>query len=168
MLAFAPTIGWVFVARIIEGLSGGNISVTQAYVADRVAPEQRARAFAWIGAAFSGGMIFGPATGGYLLGRYGYRTPFLLAAGLQVLTLLLTDVLAARIDREEGRERGAASASPTSAVARKSEERADSDAEAGLFARFICVVRRVRARAAGKSRLSDRPRRAISSPVSGR
>jgi multidrug resistance protein len=90
MLAFAPSIGWVFAARVIEGLSGGNISVTQAYVADRVPPEQRARAFAWIGAAFSGGMIFGPVMGGYLLSKYGYKTPFLLAACLQVVTLLVT------------------------------------------------------------------------------
>jgi DHA1 family tetracycline resistance protein-like MFS transporter len=93
MLAFAPTIGWVFVARIIEGISGGNISVTQAYVADRVPVEQRSRAFAWIGAAFSGGMILGPAAGGYLLSKYGFATPFLLAAGMQVVTLILTIVL---------------------------------------------------------------------------
>ena len=55
MLAFAPTLGWVFAARVIEGFSGGNISVTQAYVADRVEPHERSRAFAYIGAAFSAG-----------------------------------------------------------------------------------------------------------------
>src|SRR5471032_1487327 len=43
-LAFAPSLAWVFVARIVEGISGGNISVTQAYVADRVDPNERARA----------------------------------------------------------------------------------------------------------------------------
>jgi DHA1 family tetracycline resistance protein-like MFS transporter len=90
MLAFAPTIGWVFVARIIEGFSGGNISVTQAYVADVVEPEKRTRAFSYVGAAFSAGLIFGPASGGWLVEHYGYTVPFLLAAGLQVVTLVLT------------------------------------------------------------------------------
>ncbi|MGH7661658.1 MAG: MFS transporter [Vulcanimicrobiaceae bacterium] len=90
MLAFAPSIGWVFVARIIEGLSGGNISVTQAYVSDLVEPERRARAFSYIGATFSGGLIFGPAIGGFLVDRYGFSAPFLAAAALQVVTLIAT------------------------------------------------------------------------------
>jgi DHA1 family tetracycline resistance protein-like MFS transporter len=89
-LAFAPTIGWVFVARVVEGISGGNISVTQAYVADRVAPEQRSRAFAFVGAAFSSGFVLGPLAGGIVLDRYGYRAPFLLAAALQLITLVVT------------------------------------------------------------------------------
>ena len=90
MLAFAPTIGWVFVARIVEGFSGGNLSVTQAYVSDLVEEDKRTRAFGYVGAAFSAGLIFGPASGGYLVEHYGFTTPFLLAAGLQALTLLLT------------------------------------------------------------------------------
>jgi MFS transporter, DHA1 family, tetracycline resistance protein len=90
MLAFAPTLAFVFVARIIEGFSGGNISVTQAYVADLVVPEKRARAFAYVGAAFSSGLIFGPAVGGFLAARFGFAVPFLVAAGLQALTLVVT------------------------------------------------------------------------------
>jgi len=90
VLAFAPSIGIVFLARIIEGFSGGNISVTQAYVSDLVEPEKRGRAFSYIGAAFSAGLVFGPLAGGYLVGKYGYSTPFLLAAGLQVVTLIVT------------------------------------------------------------------------------
>lgn len=90
MLAFAPNIAVVFIARIVEGLAGGNISVTQAYVADRVEPEHRARAFGYVGASFSAGLVIGPAAGGWLLGKYGFSTPFLLAAGLQVLTVLAT------------------------------------------------------------------------------
>lgn len=89
-LAFAPSLPWVFAARIVEGISGGNISVTQAYVADRVEPEQRSRAFAYVGAAFSAGIVLGPVAGGLLLARFGYAAPFLLAAGLQALTLLVT------------------------------------------------------------------------------
>jgi multidrug resistance protein len=90
MLAFAPNIAVVFLARIVEGLAGGNISVTQAYVADRVEPEQRARAFGYVGASFSAGLVIGPAAGGWLLAKYGFSTPFLLAASLQVLTILAT------------------------------------------------------------------------------
>jgi MFS transporter, DHA1 family, tetracycline resistance protein len=90
MLAFAPSLAIVFLARIIEGLSGGNISVTQSYVADMVEPGKRARAYAYIGAAFSAGMIFGPAAGGYLAHTYGFVAPFLLAAGLQLVTLIVT------------------------------------------------------------------------------
>jgi DHA1 family tetracycline resistance protein-like MFS transporter len=90
VLAFAPSITIVFLARIIEGFSGGNISVTQAYVSDLVEPEKRGRAFAYIGAAFSAGLVFGPLAGGYLVGKYGYSTPFLLAAALQVVTLIVT------------------------------------------------------------------------------
>jgi MFS transporter, DHA1 family, tetracycline resistance protein len=90
MLAFANTIGMVFFARIVEGISGGNISVTQAYVADLVEPKDRARAFAYVGAAFSAGIVFGPVLGGIMYARYGYSAPFLAAAALQVLTLMLT------------------------------------------------------------------------------
>jgi DHA1 family tetracycline resistance protein-like MFS transporter len=93
MLAFAPNIGIVFVARIIEGFSGGNISVTQAYVSDLVEPEKRGRAFAYIGAAFSSGLIFGPLAGGFLVAKYGFTIPFLLAAGLQVITLIVTIIV---------------------------------------------------------------------------
>ena len=94
MLAFSPTILWVFVARIIEGVSGGNIGITQAYVADLVAPKERSRAFALISATFGAGMVFGPVIGGVLFLRYGFKAPFLTAAGLQVLTLVLTLVRA--------------------------------------------------------------------------
>ncbi len=90
MLAFAPTITWVFIARIIEGVSGGNIGITQAYVADLVEPKERSRAFGYIGATFAAGMVFGPAAAGLLFGKFGFAAPFLAASALQFLTLLLT------------------------------------------------------------------------------
>jgi multidrug resistance protein len=90
LLAFAPSIPWVLFSRALEGLSGGNIGVTQAYVGDLVEPKRRGEAFAYVGAAFSAGFVFGPATGGWLTERYGFAVPFFVAAGLQVLTLLLT------------------------------------------------------------------------------
>ncbi|MGH7707613.1 MAG: MFS transporter [Vulcanimicrobiaceae bacterium] len=107
MMAFAPTLTWVFIARVVEGISGGNISVTQAYVADRVEPQQRARAFGFIGAAFSSGIIIGPAAGGILLAHFGYAVPFLVAAAMQVVTLALTvailpESIAQRADVKSG------------------------------------------------------------------
>jgi MFS transporter, DHA1 family, tetracycline resistance protein len=89
MLGWAPSILWVFIARIIEGCSGGNIGVTQAYVADLVEPKQRARAFAYIGATFACGMAFGPALGA-ILALHGYAVTLYTAAGLQFVTLVVT------------------------------------------------------------------------------
>jgi DHA1 family tetracycline resistance protein-like MFS transporter len=88
-LSVAPIV-IVFVARVVEGVSGGNISITQAYVADLVEPRERARAFGLIGAMFAAGMVFGPAGGGLLYARFGFAVPFLVAAGLQFATLLIT------------------------------------------------------------------------------
>ncbi len=93
LLAFSHTIGLVFIARIIEGISGGNISVTQAYVSDLVEPDKRSRAFGYIGGAFSAGFIFGPLIGFALLRYGGYPAPFLGAAALQFLTLIVTVVM---------------------------------------------------------------------------
>jgi DHA1 family tetracycline resistance protein-like MFS transporter len=88
-LGMAPIVV-VFIARILEGVSGGNISVTQAYVADLVEPRARSRAFGLISAMFAAGMVFGPAGGGLLYARFGFAAPFLVAAALQFVTLLLT------------------------------------------------------------------------------
>jgi DHA1 family tetracycline resistance protein-like MFS transporter len=93
MLAFAPSIAVVVLARAIEGFSGGNIGVTQAYVGDLVEPKRRGVAFGYLGAAFSAGFVFGPALGGWLAERYGFAVPFLVAALLQILTLVLTIVM---------------------------------------------------------------------------
>jgi DHA1 family tetracycline resistance protein-like MFS transporter len=90
MMAFAPNITVVFIARILEGASGGNISITQAYVADVVEPKDRGRAFGLIGAMFGAGMVFGPAGGGLLFAHFGFAAPFLAAAFLQFVTVLLT------------------------------------------------------------------------------
>ena len=112
MLAFAGNIFWVFVARIVEGISGGNISVTNSYVADLVEPRQRTRAFAYVQAAFSAGIVFGPAFGGYLMKSFtlshgaaaGFAAPFLAAAALQFVTLLLTIFMLPESRRREAGE----------------------------------------------------------------
>ena len=86
-LAFAPTIGWLFVGRIFAGVMGASFSTAGAYIADISTPEKRAQNFGMIGAAFGLGFIIGPAIGG-LLGSFGSRIPFLVAAGLSLLNCL--------------------------------------------------------------------------------
>jgi len=80
-LSFAPTIGWLFVGRIIAGITGASFTTATAYIADISAPADRAKTFGLIGAAFGLGFIIGPVAGG-LLGQYGSRVPFLAAAAL--------------------------------------------------------------------------------------
>ena len=86
-LAFAPTITWLFVGRIIAGLSGASITTASAYIADISTPENRAKNFGMIGAAFGLGFIIGPVLGG-LLGQYGSRVPFYAAAALCMCNFL--------------------------------------------------------------------------------
>jgi MFS transporter, DHA1 family, tetracycline resistance protein len=86
-LAFAPTIGWLFVGRIIAGAMGASFTTAGAYIADISTPEKRAQNFGMIGAAFGLGFIIGPAIGGFL-GSYGARVPFLVAAGLSLMNWL--------------------------------------------------------------------------------
>lgn len=86
-LAFAPTIAWLFVGRIIAGGLGASFTTAAAYIADISTPEKRGQNFGMIGAAFGLGFIIGPALGG-LLGSYGPRIPFLAAAGLSLLNWL--------------------------------------------------------------------------------
>ncbi|HVZ96571.1 MAG TPA: TCR/Tet family MFS transporter [Chitinophagaceae bacterium] len=83
-LSFAPTIGWLFVGRIIAGITGASFTTATAYIADISKPEDRAKNFGLIGAAFGLGFIIGPVIGG-LLGHFGSRVPFLAAAGLTFL-----------------------------------------------------------------------------------
>ena len=86
-LAFAPTIGWLFLGRIVAGITGASFTTASAYIADVSTAETRAKNFGMIGAAFGLGFIIGPAIGG-LLGGFGTRVPFLVAAGLCLLNFL--------------------------------------------------------------------------------
>ncbi|MGS4347415.1 TCR/Tet family MFS transporter [Myroides odoratus] len=87
LLAFAPSIGWLFVGRVIAGLTGASISTASAYIADVSTYENRTKNFGLIGAAFGLGFIIGPVLGG-LLGHYGARVPFYVAAVLCLLNFL--------------------------------------------------------------------------------
>ncbi len=80
-LSFAPSILWLFVGRLIAGVTGASFTTASAYIADISTPENRAQNFGMIGAAFGLGFIIGPMIGG-LLGELGPRVPFLAAAGL--------------------------------------------------------------------------------------
>jgi DHA1 family tetracycline resistance protein-like MFS transporter len=84
LMALAPTIGWLFLGRILAGIFGASITTAMAYIADISTPEKRAQNFGMVGAAFGIGFIIGPVIGG-ILGEYGARIPFFAAA---VLTLL--------------------------------------------------------------------------------
>jgi MFS transporter, DHA1 family, tetracycline resistance protein len=83
-LSFAPTIGWLFVGRVVAGITGASITTGMAYIADISTQEDRAKNFGLVGAAFGLGFIIGPAIGGLLAG-FGPRVPFLVAAGLAFL-----------------------------------------------------------------------------------
>ena len=87
IVAFAPNLVWLFVARIFSGICGSSLTVVNAYVADISSPENRAKNFGMIGAAFGLGFVIGPAIGG-ILGEIGVRIPFLVAAGLTFLNFL--------------------------------------------------------------------------------
>lgn len=80
IMANAPTIGWLFVARMIAGLTAGIMATANAYIVDVTPPDKRAGAFGLLGAAFGIGFVIGPALGGWL-GDIHLRLPFWVAAG---------------------------------------------------------------------------------------
>lgn len=86
-LALAPSIGWLFVGRIIAGITGASFTTANAYIADVTEPDKRAQAFGLVGAAFGLGFIIGPSLGG-LLGQFDSRLPFWVSAGLTLLNWL--------------------------------------------------------------------------------
>jgi DHA1 family tetracycline resistance protein-like MFS transporter len=87
LMAFAPSLAWLFVGRTIAGISSANITTASAYIVDVSPPEKRAQNFGIIGAAFGVGFVIGPAIGG-LLGDYDLRLPFLAVAGITLINWL--------------------------------------------------------------------------------
>jgi MFS transporter, DHA1 family, tetracycline resistance protein len=84
---FAPTLAWLFVGRVIAGITAASFSAANAYIADVTPPEKRAGAFGLVGAMFGLGFVLGPALGG-ALGGWGLRVPFFVGAGLNFVNLL--------------------------------------------------------------------------------
>ncbi len=87
LLAYAPTIIWLFIGRILSGITGASFTTASAYIADVSTNENRAKNFGLMGAAFGLGFIIGPVLGG-LLGQFGTRIPFIAAAILCMLNFL--------------------------------------------------------------------------------
>ncbi len=90
MIGVAHSVEMLFIARILDGITGGNIIVAQAYITDIMSEERRTEALGYIFAAFGVGFIVGPALGGALAGAFGPQIPFLMAAFAAFLTVLLT------------------------------------------------------------------------------
>lgn len=87
IMALAPNLGWLFVGRILSGITGASFTAASAYIADVSPPDKRAQNFGLVGAAFGIGFVLGPALGG-LLGALGARVPFWAAAGLAFANFL--------------------------------------------------------------------------------
>ena len=87
LLVLAPNIGWLFIGRLIAGITGASFTTATAYIADISTPEKRAQNFGMMGAAFGLGFIIGPALGGFFA-HFGIRAPFVAAAVLTFLNWL--------------------------------------------------------------------------------
>lgn len=87
IMGFAPTLAWLFVGRALAGMAGASFIPAYAFLADVSTPDKRAQNFGLVGAAFGIGFIIGPMVGG-LLGTFGPRTPFFVAAGLSLANVL--------------------------------------------------------------------------------
>ena len=88
VMGWAGSLTWLFVARIIDGASGGNVATAQAYIADISTPEQRSKAMGMIGAAFGLGFIIGPAIGG-ILAKYSPHWPFYFVGVLCIINAVM-------------------------------------------------------------------------------
>jgi MFS transporter, DHA1 family, tetracycline resistance protein len=87
IMALAPNLPWLFAGRLLAGFCGASYVVANALIADVTAPEDRAKAFGLMGAAFGLGFVIGPAIGG-LLGTFGPRVPFFVAAAISIINLV--------------------------------------------------------------------------------
>jgi DHA1 family tetracycline resistance protein-like MFS transporter len=87
LMALAPNLFWLFIGRVIAGITTASISAAGAYIADVMPPEKRAASFGLIGAAFGAGFVLGPALGG-VLGGIDLHLPFWVAAGLSLANAL--------------------------------------------------------------------------------
>jgi MFS family permease len=106
ILAFATSLPVIFLARIIDGLTAGNLSLAQAYIADVTEPKNRAKSFALIGIAFGIGFVVGPAISGFLA-QYGYTYPIFAAAALSATSVVCTATLLPKTEPRISTDTGA-------------------------------------------------------------
>jgi MFS transporter, DHA1 family, tetracycline resistance protein len=92
VLAFSDTLWLVFLSRVIDGATAGNLAIAQAHISDVTPAKDRARSFGIIGIAFGMGFLIGPAVSGFL-SQFGYRYPIFAAAGLSAVSILATTFL---------------------------------------------------------------------------
>ncbi|MBI2407028.1 MAG: MFS transporter [Gemmatimonadetes bacterium] len=88
VFAYAPTLDWLFVSRIVQGAGGGTVGVIQAYVADSTRPEDRSKALGWLSASTNAGVALGPVIGGGAMHFLGTSGPGLAAALMSCITML--------------------------------------------------------------------------------
>jgi multidrug resistance protein len=100
MFGLANSVFLLFAARILDGLTGGNISVAQAMISDISSPKERAKNFGILGSAFGFGFVIGPAIGG-VLSKFGMKVPFFFAAGISIIGVLLTLFLLTETNKGE-------------------------------------------------------------------
>jgi multidrug resistance protein len=105
LFGFANSIIMLFAARILDGLTGGNISVAQAMISDISPPKERAKNFGILGSAFGFGFVIGPAVGG-LLSKFGTKVPFFFAAGIALLGVILTLFLLKETNKNKSSAKG--------------------------------------------------------------
>jgi MFS family permease len=97
-------LAWLFAGRVVDGLSGGNLTIAQAYISDVTAPENRAKAYGLIGVAFGLGFLVGPAFGGFV-SQWGYDVPAYAAAGFSLLSIVATLTLLPETEHRPDAER---------------------------------------------------------------
>ena len=93
VMARAHVLWMLYIARVLDGSTAGNLSLAQAYISDHTEPSQRARSFGLIGIAFGVGFFIGPSLTGYLSATYGITTPIYLAACMSALSIFCTATL---------------------------------------------------------------------------
>ena len=121
ILGFAPSIAWLFIARVFSGITGASITTANAYIADISDATNRAKNFGLVGAAFGLGFIFGPAIGG-VLGHFGPRVPFFVSAGIVLANWLYgLLVLPESLPREHRRPFSIRQANPLGSLLRLRE-----------------------------------------------
>src|SRR3989338_7019432 len=99
--AFAPSVFYLFFARILDGLTAGNLPVAQAVISDSTDVKNRAKGFGIMGAAFGFGFVFGPAISA-VTHPYGDSIPFLIAAGITFFSVILTALLLPETNKHIG------------------------------------------------------------------
>jgi MFS family permease len=93
VLARATSLWMIYLSRVIDGVTAGNLALAQAYIADNTPPERRARSFGLIGIAFGIGFFVGPAVTGFMSAEYGLNAPIWLAVGMSALSVVATAAL---------------------------------------------------------------------------